>query len=173
DFTLEAVEYGMAKRAGRDHGLRAAGFRRQNVLPGELDRDLLIMCGGMESAAFGPPAVFDRPATKTLREPFQRDIVAGVDEAIPRRWPRDVASVECRDGEAGQWIDHHLAQSRHSDVFVQHPQEVADPGSAAIAQPLFRQTVIDRPCEIGIADESGMRIEEVEGARIADRHQWH
>src|SRR6185437_12991958 len=161
DFTLEAVEYGMAKRAGRDHGLRAAGFRRQNVLPGELDRDLLIVCGGMKAAAFSPPAVFDRPATETFREPFQCDIVAGVDEAISRRWPRDVASVECRYGKVGQWIDHHLAQPRHSDVFVQHPQEMADAGFAAIAQSLSRQAAVDRRCELGIVDESGMRVEKV------------
>ena len=66
---------------------------------GELDRDSLVMGGGVKPAAFGAAAVIDRPATKDFSKLFQRDVVAGIDEAIAQRRPRDMASIERGNGE--------------------------------------------------------------------------
>ena len=82
DLALEAVEHGVAERAGRHHGLGPAGLGRQDVLPGELDRDALVMRGGMEAAAFGSAAVVDRPAAQDFRKLLERDVVARIDEPI-------------------------------------------------------------------------------------------
>ena len=71
DLALESVEHRVAERAGRHHGLRAACLSRQDVLAGELDRDLFVMRGGVKPATFRPPAVIDGPAAQNFREPLQ------------------------------------------------------------------------------------------------------
>ena len=58
----------------------AVRLGRLDVLPGQLDRDALVMRRGVEAAAFGAAAVVDRPAAENLRELLQRGVVARVDE---------------------------------------------------------------------------------------------
>jgi len=58
-----------------------------------------------------------------------------------------------------------------ADLFVQHPQEVADFGAAAVVKIFLRQPGVDRPGKLRIADEGGMGVEHVERAGVADRHQ--
>ena len=39
-------------------------------------------------------------------------------------------------------------------------------------QALFREPGVDALGEIGVGHESGVRVEDVERAGVADRHQW-
>src|SRR6476620_11145778 len=82
DLALKSVEHRVAKRAGRHHRLGAAGLRRQYVLAGQLDRDLFVMRGGVEAAAFRPAAVVDGAAAQNFSQPFKRDVVTRVDEPV-------------------------------------------------------------------------------------------
>src|SRR5882757_3581770 len=91
DFTLKAVENRVAKRAGGDHGLGAAGFRRQNVLTRQLDRNALIVRGGVKAAAFVAPAIVDRPAAEDLGKPFERFFFTGIEKAVVYTLSLDVA----------------------------------------------------------------------------------
>ena len=79
DLALESVEHRVAERAGRHHGLCAACLSRQDVLAGELDRDLFVMRGGVKPATFSSPAIIDGPAAQDFRKPLQRNIVARVE----------------------------------------------------------------------------------------------
>ena len=105
NLALESVEHRVAKRAGRHHRLRAAVLRRQDVLAGQLDRDLFVMRGGMEAAAFRPAAVIDGAAAQNFSKSLKRDVIARVDEAVSQRRTGDVASVECRHRQvrSGDW----------------------------------------------------------------------
>ena len=76
DLFLEAVEHGVTQRAGRHQSLRAVGLGGLDVLPGQLDRDPLVMRGGMEAAAFGAAGIVDRLAAQLFRELFERAVVA-------------------------------------------------------------------------------------------------
>ena len=73
---LKAVEDGVTQWAGRDHGYRTTGLCREHVLPGQFDRNSLVMGGGVKSAAFGAPAVLDRQAAEDFCKPFKRAIIS-------------------------------------------------------------------------------------------------
>src|ERR1051326_839704 len=159
DLALEAVEHGVAKRAGRHHGLGAIGLGRLNVLAGQLDGDPFVVCRGMEAAVFGAAAVIDRLTAEDFGEPLQRDVVARVDELVALRWTGDVAAVERRDGPSGEWPSYQGAQPALADVLVQHPEEMADLGAAAVMQAFVGKPYIDRGGEVGIVDKPGVSIE--------------
>src|SRR5262245_1782325 len=129
------------------------------------------MRGGMEAAALRPAAVVDWPAAQNFSEPLKRDVVARVDETISQRRTGDMASVECRYRQSGQRICDERSQASLADILVEHPQEMADLGPAAVFEILLGQFFIDRPCELFIADESGVCIEQIERARVADCHE--
>jgi hypothetical protein len=76
DLALESIEHRVAERAGRHHRPRTAGLRRQNMLAGQFDRDLFIMRGSVEAAAFRPSTVIDGSAAENFSEPLERDIIA-------------------------------------------------------------------------------------------------
>ena len=120
-----------------------------DVLPGQLDRDPLVVGGGMEPAAFGAPAVVDGATTQKLGEPLERDVVAGIDEAVALRRARDVAAVEGGDAEPVERPDHQVAQALDADILVQHPEEVADAGSPAVTQALVGE------CDVHLCASSG------------------
>ena len=128
--------------------------------------------GGVEAAALGAAAVVDRPAAENLGKPLQRHVVARIDEAVALRRARDVAAVERRDRQPGERpLTTSCAQARLADILVQHPEEMADARAAAVVQALLREPRIDRLGELGIVDEGGMGIEQIERAGVADRHQ--
>ena len=106
----------MAERARRHHRLCAAGLCGEDVLPGEFDRNALVMRGGMKAAAFVAPAVVDRLAAEDFGKLFQRRIVAGIDKAISARRPGDVAAIKRRDRKTGQRIARPTARSRSSPI---------------------------------------------------------
>ena len=139
--------------------------------PGQLDRDPLVVGGGVEPAAFGPPAVIDRPAAEDLGEPFERDVVAGIDKAVATGRTGDVAAVEGRDREPGQRVDHQLSQPLDADIFVEHPEEMADAGASAVMQALLGKPRIDLAGKLRLLRERGVGVEQVERAGVADRHQ--
>ena len=127
--------------------------------------------GGVESAALGTAAVVDRPAAENFRQLLERDVVARVDELVALRRARDVAAIECRDREAGERPPHQRAQPRLADILVQHPEEMADARAPAVVQLLPGEPRVDGRGKLGIIDEGRMRIEQVERAGVADRHQ--
>ena len=81
-----------------------------DVLPGQLDRNPLVVGGGMKTATFGAPAIVDRLAAQKLGEPLERDVVAGIDEAVALRRARDVAAVKGRDSKAVERPHHELTE---------------------------------------------------------------
>src|SRR6185312_17427010 len=102
------------------------------MLPGELDRDALVLRGGVKTAAFRAPAIFNGFAAEQRRQPFQSGIVPRIHKAVARRRARNVASVECRDGQSFQGLRDETAQFVLADILIQYPEEVAYFGCAAI-----------------------------------------
>ena len=141
------------------------------MLPRELDGDALVVCSGMKTAAFGTPGIVDRPAAEDLGKPLQRRIVARIDEPVTAGGPGDVAAVEGGNRKTGERLHHHIAQPRLADILVQHPEKMADLGVAAVTQSFLREARIHVLGELAVADEGGMRVEQIERAGIADRHQ--
>ena len=129
------------------------------------------MGGGMKPAAFGAAAVVDRPAAEDFGEPLQRAVIPGIDKPVTARRAGDMAAIERRDRQPGQRIDHLLAQPLLADILVQHPEKMADPGASAVMQVFFGESCIHRRCEFRIADKGRMRIQHVQRAGVADRHQ--
>ena len=103
------------------------------MLAGQLDGHAFVVGGGVKAATFGAAAVVDRAATEDLGQPLERDIVAGIDEAVAQRWSRDVAAIKRRHGHIGKWVDDEIAQALLADILVQHPEEMTDAGASAVA----------------------------------------
>ena len=94
DLVLKAVEYGVAERAGRHHCFGPAGLGCEDVLPGELDGDALVVPCGVEAATFSSPAVVDRTTSQDFRKLLDRRVVARIDKSIAARRAGDVAAIE-------------------------------------------------------------------------------
>ena len=82
-----------------------------------------------------------------------------------------MTSIERRHRQAGQGIGDEFAQAGLADILIEHPQEMADPGPAAVFETFLCQLFVDRLCELLVADERRMRIEQIERAGVADRHE--
>src|SRR5579883_1015103 len=125
-LALEPVEYGVAQRARRDHGLRAAGFGGSDVLTRKLDSNVFIVCCGMEPTALHAAGIVDGFTTENSGEALQRDIVARVYESVAQRRTSDVAALESGDSHTPQRVGNKLSEPLFADVLVQHPKEMAD-----------------------------------------------
>jgi hypothetical protein len=82
-----------------------------------------------------------------------------------------VAPVKRRDREPGQRAHDVFPQLFLADILVEHPQEMADPRPPAVVQTFFREAGVDLTGEVGLLRESGMSIEHIQGAGIADGQQ--
>jgi hypothetical protein len=171
DLSLETVEDGVAKRTWCHHRLCAARLRGQNVLAGQLDRHPFVVSRSVKSTTLVTPGIIDRLAAENFRKLFQRRIVAGIDKSLLRRGSRDVTPVEGPDPQICQRIDDQLAQALLANIFVQHPEKVADASVAATMQALFGKPNIDGPRKFGISHESRLGVKNVQRTSVADCHQ--
>src|SRR6185369_13501737 len=113
------------------------------MLAGELERDLFVMRRGVEAAALRPPAVVDGPAAENFRQLLESNVVTRVDKTVAQGRARDVTTIKRRDRQTVERIDNQLTQSLWANVLVQHPEEMADPGPAAVFEAFVGETGVD------------------------------